>query len=166
MTAFRYLGLDLGTHTGWALAEGDRYLGSGIQDFSAKRNSHPGHRLVLFSNFLRSLGRIDEIYYERIMGGGGGFHSSDGHELYHQLLGVVYMHTCAFSIPTIPVWPGTLKKAFAGHGGAKKAEMCAKAHSLGWKGGRIGTEEGHDEVDALALLITQLKDRYNFTLKL
>ncbi len=155
----RYLGLDLGRYTGYALAEGDRIIRAGVRDFSVKKSQHPGHRLIMLYNFLSSLGRIDEIYYEKIMFGKAGF-SNDAHEFYHQLLGVVYMVAAGFGVPTIGIWPGTLKKSFTGHGHAEKEQMCARAHELGWPGGKRGTAEEHDAADAIALIYTQLKERY------
>lgn len=159
-TVPRYLALDMGTATGYALAEGDRIVKCGVRDFSIRRNQHIGNRGIMFYNFLNSLGRIDEIYYEKIMFTGK-FNCNDGHELYHGLLMVMNMVAAGYAIPTIGVWPGTLKKAFTGNGAAQKEEMCAEAHRRGWKGGKPGTREGHDEVDAIALIITQLRERYN-----
>lgn len=164
-----YVGLDLGTRTGWAVAQGASIIKSGVCDFSLKRNQHIGNRFIWFSNFMSDLsknyGPITEIYYEKIMfGGPGGRISGDGHELYHGLLAVMNMHAAALGIFTIGVWPGTLKKSFTGSGVAEKKDMCAAAHALGWLGGAIGTAENHDECDALALLFTQLKERYNMLL--
>ncbi len=160
----RYLGLDLGRFCGYALAEGDRIIRAGVRDFSVKKSQHPGHRLIMLYNFLSSLGRIDEIYYEKIMftgaRKGGGAWGSDHGEFYHQLLGVVYMVAAGFGVPTIGIWPGTLKKSFTGSGVAEKEDMCARAHELGWRGGAIGTAEEHDAADAIALIYTQLKERY------
>lgn len=156
----RYLGLDLGRCTGYALAEGDRIIRAGVRDFSVKKSQHPGHRLIMLYNFLSSLGRIDEIYYEKIMFAGPKAYTGDGHEFYHQLLGVVYMVAAGFGIPTIGIWPGTLKKAFTGHGNAEKEDMCARAHELGWQGGERGTAQENDAADAIALIYTQLKERY------
>ena len=45
----------------------------------------------------------------------------------------------------------TLKKEFTGSGKAKKIDICARAHHLGWLGGEVGTDKAHDEADAFAL---------------
>lgn len=169
MTASRYLALDIGTATGYAIAEGDRIIRSGVRDFSTKRHQHIGNRGIMFYNFLNSLGRIDEIYYEKIMFTGarkaGGAWTGDHGELYHGLLMVMNMVAAGYGIPTIGEWPGSIKKAFTGHGGAEKEDMCACARAMGWKGGMPGSREGHDEVDAIALLTTQLRDKYGVTLR-
>lgn len=163
----RYLALDIGTYTGWALAEGSKIIKSGVRDFSVKKSQHIGNRGIMFFNFLNSLGRVDEIYYEKIQftgaRKGGGAWSGDNGELYKGLLMLVNMYAAGYGVPTIGEWPGTIKKAFTGSGVAEKEDMCAEAHRLGWKGGKLGTREGHDEVDAIALLVTQLRCRYNIT---
>jgi len=174
MTLPRYLGLDLGTRTGWALVEGNKLIGSGVRDFSVKASQHIGKRGIKFYNFLLSMGQVDEIYYETIMFGGS-FKgadgkwinpSNDGRELYHGLLMLVNMYAAGFGIPTFPVHNSTLKKDFAGHGHATKEEMCARAHALGWKGGEPGTALFHDEVDGIALLESQLRKKYGVKIEL
>jgi hypothetical protein len=173
MTALpRYLGLDLGTRTGWALVEGNKLIGSGVRDFSVKASQHIGKRGIKFYNFLLTLGHVDEIYVEEIQFGGGFKNAAgkfvgvtnDGRELYHGLLMLVNMYAAGFGIPTFGIHPSTLKKAFAGHGHATKEEMCAHAHKLGWKGGEPGTALFHDEVDGIALVETQLREKYGVQL--
>lgn len=168
----RYLGLDLGTRTGWALAEGDKIIASGVRDFSVKSSEHTGKRGIKFYNFLLTMGQVDEIYYEKIQFGAG-FKtpdgrwvnpSNDGRELYHGLLMLMRMYAAGWQIPDFGIHPGTLKKNFTGKGNAEKEEMCARAHALGWQGGEPGTALFHDEVDACALLITETKIRYGLNL--
>lgn len=165
----RYLGLDLGTHTGWAIAEGTRFVGSGVRDFSVKAGHHIGKRGIKFYNFLLDLGHIDEIFYEKIQFGGGFKNkktgqwvnpTNDGRELYHGLLMIMNMFAAGNDIPVIGVHPGTLKKAFTGSGASKKLQMCEQARSMGWRGGQAGTEEYDDEADAIALISTQVLERY------
>lgn len=165
----RYLSLDLGTRTGYALVEGDQLIKSGVRDFSVKASEHIGKRGIKFYNFLLTLGQVDEIYYEEIQFGRG-FKTddgrwvnptNDGREFYHGLLMLMNMYAAGFGIPTFPIHPSTLKKAFTGHGHAKKPDMVARAHELGWKGGSPGTAQYHDEVDAIAMLETQLRLQYN-----
>ena len=164
----RYLGLDLGLETGWALSKANRIIGSGVRDFRIRGNEGKGHRGIKFYNFLLKFGQVDEIYVEKIAFGGNFKNkkgvwvapSSDGRELYHGLLMLVNMYADGFGIKVEEVHPGTLKKAFTGSGTAKKEDMCRMAHQLGWRGGESGTGLFHDEADALALLITQPRDRY------
>lgn len=165
----RYLGLDIGTSTGWALVEGSTIVASGIRDFKVKESEHKGHRGLRFYNFLieiyREYGAIDEIFYELVQFTGtrkfGGSWSGDNGEVYKGLLMLVNMFAAGTDTPVTGVHNSTLKKAFAGHGRAEKVDMCRRAHELGWRGGKVGTDKMHDEVDACALLITQLKLRFN-----
>lgn len=156
----RYLGLDIGTRTGYAIVERDKIIKSGVRDFSVKNHQHIGNRGIKFYNFLLELGAVDEIYYENIQFTFNA-HRSDGGELYHGLKMVMNMYAAGFNVPTFGVWPGTLKKAFAGTGRAEKKDMCAAARNVGWRGGDIlGDEFYHDEADAIALVVTQLRERY------
>lgn len=161
----RYLGLDLGNCTGYCLVEGNKIIKSGVRDFSVKSSQHIGHRGIKFYNFLHSIGQVDEVYYEKIQftgaRKGGGNWSGDNGELYKGLLMLVNMFCAGYGIPNFGVFPITLKKDFCGHGGAEKADMCAVARSMGWRGGQANTAMFHDEVDAIALLVTQLRQKYN-----
>lgn len=159
----RYLGLDIATKTGWCLVEGDQIVKSGVRDFSLKKTEHIGWRGIWFYNLMHEIGYVDEIYYEKIHFNPRA--SGDHGELYKGLLMVMNMYAASYGIPTFGVWPGTLKKNFTGYGHAEKHDMCQAARALGWKGGVEGTAQGHDEVDAIALLVTELQARYNITLK-
>jgi hypothetical protein len=168
----RYLGLDISTRTGYALVEGDKLIKSGVRDFSVKSTEHIGKRGIKFYNFLLSLGQVDEIYYEKIQFGKG-FKTpdgkwvnptNDGRELYHGLLMLMNMYAAGFGIFTFGVHPSTLKKAFTGNGHADKKEMCQRARELGWQGGQDDSALFHDEVDGIALVETQLREKYNIKL--
>ena len=162
----RFLGLDIATTTGWALVEGDRLIRSGVRDFSVKSSEHIGNRGIKFYNFLREIGFVDEIFYEEIQFGGGFKNAqgrwisttNDGRELYHGMLMVLNMYCASLGIQATGIHPSTLKKQFTGRGDSKKEDMCRVAHELGWKGGEPGTTRCHDEADAIALLVTQLKN--------
>lgn len=164
LSAPRYLALDIGQCTGYALVDGSKLIRSGVRNFSVKQTEHIGKRGIKFYNFLSSIGHVDEIYYEKVQFVGN-TKSGDGGELYKGFLMLMNMFAAGYAIPTFGVWPGTLKKDFAGHGGAEKADMCAVARSLGWKGGVEGTALYHDQVDAIAILVTQLKQKYNITVE-
>lgn len=165
---FRTLGLDLGVRTGWALTEDRQLKGSGIRDLSVRASEHKGKRGIKFYNFLLTMGEIDEIYVEKVAFTGNIKNkqgqwiapSNDGRQFYHGLLMIVEMYAAGFDIPIYEVHNATLKKAFTGAGNATKEEMCAHAISLGWPGGQEGTALFHDEVDAIALVVTQLRERH------
>lgn len=162
----RYLALDIGTATGWALSEGDKIVGSGVRDFSSENKGRKG---IKFYNFLHGIGYVDAVFFEIIMFRPGykdketgmwkGGVTNDGHALYNGLLMVMEMYAAGFGTPTFGVHPGTVKKQFCGHGHATKEEVCASAHAIGWLGGQPGTALCHDEADAIAVLVTQLRAR-------
>jgi Holliday junction resolvasome RuvABC endonuclease subunit len=158
--ARRCLALDLGTHTGWAISEGNRIVPSGVREFSLNSKEHKGQRGIKFYNFLLHLGRFDAIFYEKIQ-----FtmnrRSGDGGELYKGFLMLVNMVAAGFNIPTYGIHPGTLKKDFTGNGRAEKWQICDKAREYGWTAGAPGTALYDDEADAIALLITQSLQLYN-----
>jgi len=172
--ARRVLGLDIAKRTGYAIAEGDRIIRSGVRDFSVKSHEHNGHAGTKFYNFLLELGMVDEVYFEELAFGAGkykkadgswGTPTNDGRELQHGLIMVMRMFCAGLNIHPQGVNPMTLKKAFTGHGHATKEDMCAHAHSLGWKGGQAGTALFHDEVDACALVYTQLRNKHGIIVK-
>lgn len=166
--AFRVLGLDLSTYTGYALAVGGKIVKCGVRDFSSHKAAFRGKKYTSLFNFLISLGKINEIYVE-VAKFNGGFKNkegkiinttNDGRELQHGLLAVVEMYCDMFGIIPIEVHPSTLKKEFAGHGHAEKADMCRAARAIGWKGGEDGTAILHDEADGIALVATQMLKRH------
>lgn len=169
---FRTLGLDLGVRTGWALTENSQLKGSGIRDLSVRTSEHKGKRGIKFYNFLLTMGELDEIYVEKIAFTGNIKNkqgqwiapSSDGRAFYNGLMMLVEMYSAGFDIPIYEVHNATLKKAFTGHGNATKEEMCEQAIQLGWPGGQFGTALFHDEVDAIALVKTQLLERHGVQL--
>jgi Holliday junction resolvasome RuvABC endonuclease subunit len=62
----------------------------------------------------------------------------------HGLPGILEMECVERGIPVVMAYPATLKKALAGHGGAKKPAMMLAARRLGL------AVENHDEADAVA----------------
>jgi len=64
----KILALDLGTKTGWALAENDR-TESGVQVFDVRRGESPGMRYLRFNRWLEELTgatpKPDLIAYEQ-----------------------------------------------------------------------------------------------------
>lgn len=167
--SFTAIALDLGTHTGWARSVGDRIVASGVRDFSLKQNEHKGKRGIRFYNFLLTLGQPDVIFYEVVQftgsRPGGKVWAGDNGELYKGLLMLVNMFGAGFGVPTIGVHPSSLKKQFSGNGKAEKIEMCDTARKYGWLGGSPGTDLHHDEADAGALIITQLRSLYGIDVR-
>lgn len=154
----KILSLDIGTTCGWAFSKGQKIIAWGVHDFKVRRRdtNAPGHRLIEFYNWLADFGGVDEVYYESV----AGFQSSQGADkVYYGMLGVIEMFCAGYDIPLIGMHTTTLKHQFTGNGRAKKDEMCALAHRLGWTGGRVGTDQDHDACDACALIIC-IQKRY------
>lgn len=164
----RTLSLDLGSKTGYVLAEDAKVVRSGVRDFALKSHEHKGQRGIKFYNFLVSFGQVDEVYYEVIqfsgMRKGGAAWQGDNGELYKGLLMLLNMYCCGWNIDPIGMHPGTLKKEFAGHGHATKEDMCRAAHRIGWQGGADGQVIHNDEADAIGLQAANLRLRHGLQL--
>lgn len=146
MTDHTILCLDFGSTVGWALIKNAVVVQSGVRQLSAK-DAQPGHRFVMFQDeILRGFTKVDEIVYEDIP-----FHTSrDQSRVYDGLLAHLQAHCLRNRIRLLGINNSTIKKEFAGNGKASKEEMCAHAHSLGWRHGEPGTDLDHDECDAIA----------------
>lgn len=156
------LALDLGTTLGWALSVDHVITEWGVESFkvSNERHNDGGHRLLRFHNWLCEWFEkypITEIFYEEspLMG----FKSQSSAIVNIQMRGIASFICAAADIPFIAIHGSTLKKAFAGSGHAKKEEMCATAHQLGWDGGKIGTDLDNDAADACAQIYCILRER-------
>ena len=163
--ALQCLSLDISTYTGFAVTRGQKFLTSGVQDFSKKLGQHNGHKGIKFYNFLQQIvkdyGLIDVIFFEEVMFGGEG--TNDGRETYLGLKMVMNMFCAGLGIPAYPIYPTTVKKQFAGHGRAEKGDMCRAARELGWKGGAMDTAQLHDEADAIGIMAVMMRNRYGVT---
>ena len=142
----KILALDLGTHTGWALFNGNR-VESGVQVFDVKRGESPGMRYLRLNNWLNEIdllteGGLDLVVYEQChMRGGAATEVAAGFSTRVQAF-------CAGDdIEHSAVHSATLKKFATGHGNAGKPDMIAAARlKLGFKG------DDDNEADALWLL--------------
>jgi len=152
------LALDIATTLGWCFSKGDRIIAWGVEDFRSKTDSihAPGLRLCKFHDWLfgsednpNGWAGVDEVVYEQV---GAGMRNLAANETAYAMLGLVRMFCARSVIPIHSIHNGTLKKEFAGHGGADKLQMCDIAHRLGWRGGRVGTDQDHDACDAVALI--------------
>lgn len=151
----KYLGLDLGKNLGYAACQDGKILVSGIFELSKNPKDHIGKRYAMFEQFLSKVALgCDGIFYE-VVNSHGAWNTSL--ETYHGLLATLQKFEYFSNIPTTGLHLIHLKKEFSGNARAQKAEMCAKAHSLGWTGGKLGTDRDHDEVDACAALIVGLR---------
>lgn len=146
------LGLDLGKTLGWCFAKNGVILNSGTIAL-APEGCHKAWPLVNFKQTLQGFKGLTEIVYESIP-----FQTSKANSrMYDGMLGQLEIFCFENSIALIGIPNGTLKKDFAGHGHAKKPDMCAVAHRMGWKHGELGTDLDHDECDACACIVVWYK---------
>ena len=146
------LSLDLGSTMGWALVKNTIIVQSGAVSLKHK-DAHPGDRFLRFKQILDKFPNVNEICYEDIS-----FQTSrDQSRLYDGLLAFLQVHCLVHKIRLIGINNTTIKKIFTGNHHAKKDEMCAVAHRMGWKHGEPGTDLDHDECDAIACAVVRLK---------
>lgn len=120
------LGLDCGTHTGWAITRNDGTIfESGVQDFSKRRGESNGAMFLRFRQWLYELMThctIQFVAYELAHHRGGA-----ATEIGVNLAGRVQEQCAALNIEYVGVHTGTLKKWATGSGTASKEQMMARA---------------------------------------
>lgn len=148
----RILALDLGTRTGWALAENGR-VESGVQVFDVKRGESPGTRYLRFNRWLDELAPADAtgctlglIAYEAPHHRGGA-----ATEIAAGFSTRVQEFCARHGIEQAAVHSATLKKWTTGRGNAKKPDMLT-AVCRRWK--QVADD---DEADAIAVLYYALE---------
>jgi len=150
------LALDLGTKTGWALAEGGR-VESGVQDFAPKRGESAGMRYVAFRRWLAEIAfrggpeavnnPVDLIVYEmpHLRGGAAA-------TVLAGLQTRVEEFCAEWTIEYTPVHSATLKKFTTGSGRGDKAAMGEAARRRGWLNHVTAVMIDDNEGDAICLL--------------
>jgi len=127
------LGLDLGTHTGWALRRRDGTISHGTENFTPGRNWTAGQRWMRYRSWLSALidrEQIHAITFERVVFGHSSASASDVYGGFRALTEMVAdAHHCELSSVAVP----TIKKHWTGHGHAKKLEMIAEAKRRGFR---------------------------------
>lgn len=136
------LALDLGTTTGWALRRPDGVILSGTASFKPGRFEGGGMRFLRFSQWLDSLDRPSEIYFEEVRRHAG----TDAAHCYGGFLAHLTAWCEARKIPYSGIPVGTIKAHATGKGNASKEAMIAAARAKGF------ATADHDEADALAIL--------------
>ena len=141
------VGLDLGTHTGWALDDD----AAGTWDLSPRRHESSGMRLIKLRSSLTDLANaqhIDLLAYEEVL------HLKGVAEVvFGELMGVVKVLCHDMAIEYVGISVGTVKKLATSRGNANKAEMMAATRAR-WPNFR-GTE---DEADARWVRETAIKN--------
>lgn len=142
------LAVDLGSTFGYCVGRNGVIIESGEVTLSAGvGKTHPGHRWLRFQNWLSRFGDVNEILFEDVQF----VTSAMQMRVYGGLLAVLQIFSLAHGIRMGSYSPQTIKKGFTGFGNAKKIDMCEVAINLGWKNGVAGTENNHNECDAIAL---------------
>jgi Holliday junction resolvasome RuvABC endonuclease subunit len=139
----RILALDLGTHCGWALRDGD-VVTSGTWDLAPHGNREmPGRRFLRFRQALIKTGKVDQVVFEEVT-----FHSGSSlaSHLWGAWWGLLLSWCETHQIPYRGVKVADLKKQATGNAKADKVEMIKAMKMLGHD------PYTDDEADALALL--------------
>lgn len=134
------LGLDLGTHTGWAAICPDGRIESGVQHFEVARGDSPGMRWLRFNAWLDEVLRLthpDLVVYEQAHHRGGA-----ATEITIGFATRVQEACAEWGTEHTTVHSATLKKFATGNGRASKDEMIEAAETR-WPG-----SFAHDEADA------------------
>ncbi|SFL92642.1 crossover junction endodeoxyribonuclease RuvC [Nitrosomonas communis] len=145
------LALDLGTHTGWALASRDGIITSGTEQFKPQRFEGGGMRYLRFKRWLTELkgchDGIDAVFMEEVRRHVG----VDAAHAYGGFLATLTAWCEHHNIPYQGVPVGTIKKHVTGKGNACKDEMISSIRKLGH------TPVDDNEADALSLLYWALE---------
>ena len=140
------LALDLGQHTGWALAYPRSPITSGTATFKAGRFEGGGMPLLRFAAWLGELhlkaGPLTAVVFEEVRAHRG---TAAAHT-YGAFLGQLTAWCEHHHVPYQGVPVGTIKKHAAGRGNAGKDEVIAAMRAKGFN------PADDNEADALALL--------------
>jgi hypothetical protein len=145
------LALDLGQHTGWALAYPRGPITSGTETFKAGRFEGGGMPLLRFAAWLDELqakaGPLTAVVFEEVRAHRG---TAAAHT-YGAFLGQLTAWCELHQVPYQGVPVGTIKKHATGRGNAGKDEVIAAMRAKGFY------PADDNEADALALLQWVLK---------
>ncbi|MFY9138797.1 crossover junction endodeoxyribonuclease RuvC [Zwartia sp.] len=147
------LALDLGTTTGWAIAQADTKISSGSQSFKPQRFEGGGMRFLRFKRWLTDIKQcapdINLVVFEEVRRHAGvdAAHAYGG--FMGQLTAWCEHHQIAYE--GVPV--GTIKKHATGKGNASKEQMIQAAQA------RNHCVTDDNQADALALLYWALEFR-------
>jgi Holliday junction resolvasome RuvABC endonuclease subunit len=147
------LALDLGTNTGYALAnDAGESIIVGTQNLKPSRHESEGVRYLKFQQSLSMIHEtvpINRVYYEAVERHAGTIAA----HVYGGLRGVLVAWCESNKILYEGVPVGTIKKFWTGKGNAKKDAMIAEAVRRGIK------VRNDNEADAVALLHWSLQER-------
>lgn len=151
----RLLALDLGTATGWALADTDHPHGAsqtptfGTFDLRAGRFSGGGMRFVRFENELNNFkGLVDQVAFEEVRRHRG----TDAAHVYGGLLAILTKWCEQNNIPYEGVTVQAIKKFATGKGNGDKVAVIKAVEGWGFH------PRNDNEADAIALLRLRLSE--------
>jgi hypothetical protein len=147
------LALDLGTHTGWALAHADGTIVSGTERFRQDRWSGGGMPFLRFRHWLGEVaetsGSLGLVVYEEVRAHAG---TAAAHA-YGGFLATLTAWAEGAGVPYEGVPVGTIKRFAVGKGNASKAAVIEAMRRAGF------APKDDNEADALALLRWSLVHR-------
>lgn len=156
----RILCLDLGRRTGWAIynpKQAAPWRDSGVYELYDPNagDKQPEYddtqRFAALARFVMALheaaGPLDVVVFEQVNGGTKGRQT----QLINGYRAVVMLVASQIGAKCVNLPVGTIKKGFAGHGGADKAAMIAAAVKLGYR------PFDDNEADAIAVMHTYLR---------
>jgi len=139
------LGLDLGTHTGWAIRRRGGAILYGTAKFPNPKKAHPGQRWQAYRVWLSGLldkYQIHVVAYEDVRRHLG----TDAAHAYGAFEALLQMTAASYNVELLPVGVGVIKKAFTGNGRADKQDMLRQARLAGF------SPDTDNAADALAVL--------------
>jgi Holliday junction resolvasome RuvABC endonuclease subunit len=150
----RILALDLGTHCGWALLDGE-CVTSGVWDMTPKRGKdHPGKRYSQFEMHLNRIGDVDTVYYEEVRNhrNPNGYNTTAAH-VYGGYKAVLLSWAEKRGLLCVGIEVKHIKLCAAGKGNASKSEMVEAAKRL-FPEQSVASE---DQADALCVLHSRFR---------
>ncbi len=156
---FTVLGVDPGTHCGWALVKNSpgkplELVASGVWDLSARRHEGGGMRFLRLSRYLDEVFTgpepIDAVAYEEVRRHMG----TDAGHVYGGIVAVLSARLELRAIPYRGIPVATVKKVATGKGNAKKNAMIAAANAL-WPD---FPPQDDNEADARFIAVALLKE--------
>ena len=138
------LGIDPGTHCGWAVRHQDGNFTSGTWDLSARRHEGGGFRYLRLRSYLQEIiarAKPAAVVYEEVRGHRG----TDAAHVYGGIIAVLAEECERQGIPYRGIPVSTVKKLATGKGNADKLDMIAAANARWGKGYSL---KDNNEVDA------------------
>ena len=156
----KVLGLDLGTHMGWAVLDGTTRVDSGTWTLDQNLHQGGGWRYLEFKLELQKLlatHDVEAVAYELVRRHGKGNNTQAAH-VWGGFKATLqqFLDDPAVMIPYTGIDVGTVKKTLTGKGNAGKDLMCQEANKR-WGLSLVASdrpdETGDNEADALAIAL-------------